>query len=147
MRNSKGQFVKGSSGFTGKHTETTKKLISLHSSHHIAWNKGKKTGLIPWNKGTKGICKAWNKGLPCRDYTKQMVSIANKGNKYCVGKKLSKEHKEKLSKSHIGETGKLAGNWKGGISINHHSLTDPKYKNWRNEIFKRDNYKCKINNH
>ena len=42
------------------------------------------------------------------------------------------------------KTGKDAYNWKGGISKErtkaHHS---EKYKQWRNKIFKRDNYTCR----
>jgi hypothetical protein len=94
-----------------------------------------KLNKIPWNKGTIGLMVIpWNKG-----------------------KKLSKEHKEKLRQAKLknpvrywlgkvkprGEDSPL---WKGGISRNVHSLTSPDYKNWRKLVFERDNYKCKINN-
>jgi len=66
-RNSKGQFKKGSSGFTGKHSDVTKKKISDRKKGTPAWNKGEKMwwyksgglgfkkGNIPWNKGLKGF--------------------------------------------------------------------------------------------
>jgi len=36
--------------------------------------------------------------------------------------------------------------WKGGISKDVHSTAEPKYKEWRTEVFIRDGWKCKINN-
>ena len=32
--------------------------------------------------------------------------------------------------------------WKGGISRNAHSLTNPQYKKWRAQVFQRDNWIC-----
>ena len=45
MRDSKGRFVKGSKGHLGhKHTEETKKKLSIFNKGKVAWNKGiKKT--------------------------------------------------------------------------------------------------------
>ena len=34
-------------------------------------------------------------------------------------------------------------NWKGGISEDVHSPKEPRYKKWREAIFKRDNYTCR----
>ena len=33
-------------------------------------------------------------------------------------------------------------NWKGGISVNVHSIREPKYKKWRSDVFTRDNWTC-----
>jgi hypothetical protein len=33
-------------------------------------------------------------------------------------------------------------NWKGGISINIHSVDEPNYKKWRSDVFTRDNWTC-----
>jgi len=41
MRDEKGRFMKGSEGFTGRHSEESKKLMSKSHKGHIAWNKGK----------------------------------------------------------------------------------------------------------
>lgn len=43
-------------------------------------------------------------------------------------------------------TGEKHPNWKGGISRDVHSVREPKYKNWRNKVFKRDNWKCRLAN-
>jgi hypothetical protein len=37
-------------------------------------------------------------------------------------------------------------NWKGGVSRDTHSLSTPEYKEWRMNVFFRDNFKCRINN-
>jgi hypothetical protein len=52
---------------------------------------------IPWNKGKIGIQVAWNKGKHCFEETKNKISKFQQGNKNCLGHKLSKEHKKKLS--------------------------------------------------
>lgn len=76
MRDSKGKFVKGGTGFTGKHSEETKRKISLANKGQQSWlgrkhteeskkkisevQKGRhlkhdkqfKKGQTPWNKGT-----------------------------------------------------------------------------------------------
>lgn len=59
-------------------------------------------------------------------------------------KKLSKEHREKLSLSHLGKKiGKNNPNWRGGISIIDHRIRAcKKYKLWRTSIFEKDNYTC-----
>jgi len=44
----------------------------------------------------------------------------------------------------LGRTGDLHWNWKGGISKDVHSVSEPKYKEWRMSVFKRDNFQCKI---
>jgi predicted HNH restriction endonuclease len=70
------------------------------------------------------------------------------GNKYgshagfWKGKKLSIGHKRKLSLAKIGKCGELSNNWRGGVSVDAHSLTDPKYKKWRSAVFERDNWTC-----
>ncbi len=71
------------------------------------------------------------------------------------GKKLSKEHKLKIGKAHKGRKhnwgykiskalrGKNCCNWKGGItSVNEQIRHSFKYKQWRSDIFKRDNWTC-----
>jgi|SRR3990167_6014529 len=66
LRDSEGRFIKGSGGFTGKHSEETKLELSIVGKGRIPWNKGTKgvmkinktsfkKGRINWLKGTKGI--------------------------------------------------------------------------------------------
>lgn len=69
------------------------------------------------------------------------------GNKYTLGKKLSKEHKEKISASLKGKkknnpSGEKAYNWKGGLSFLPYSV------DWTETlkiaIRERDRYTCKL---
>lgn len=76
MINEKGQFVKGhistcgfkkgSSGFTGKHSEESKKKMSEAASGRKAWNKGlnKKTNPSLSRSGVKKGNNPWNKNKP-----------------------------------------------------------------------------------
>lgn len=169
MRNSKGQFVKGSSGFTGKHTDETKRKISfiLKSKKLIRSDEyRKKMSLI-------------KKGHPTSENTKLKISHALIGNKNNFGKKLSPEtikkitdsqkgkklsddHKRKLSLAKIGKpskrkgckvseetkeklrqyVGEKASGWKGGLSKIAYSV------NWtltlKRSIRERDKYTCQI---
>ena len=74
--------------------------------------------------------------------TKRKISVANKGKKR---KPLSKETRLKISESHKGEKSSL---WKGGCSLLYpikrviRKLF--KYRLWRSDVFKRDNYTCQI---
>lgn len=60
------------------------------------------------------------------------------------GKKLSIEHRRKMSIAHKGEKSTL---WKGGISLINRSIHKRiretlKYRLWRETVFDRDNYTC-----
>jgi hypothetical protein len=74
-----------------------------------------------------------------------------RGNKFCVGRKISDEHKELLRSLRIKEgkngSGNFYGsnnpNWKGGITTEiRMARSIPAYKRWRTAVFKRDNYMC-----
>lgn len=57
-----------------------------------------------------------------------------------IGVKLSEEWKRHISESQRGSKG---NNWKGGVTpINKLLRSGAKFKNWRNEVFKRDNWTC-----
>ena len=71
-----------------------------------------------------------------------------------LGKHLSEESKQKISEAQIKNPtnywlgkkrprGEKAVNWKGGrTSLDKILRTSSEYKNWRNEVFVRDNYTC-----
>ena len=115
------------------------------------------------------------KGATMSQEHKEKISKANKAKpapnrNYWLGKKRSPEDVEKFrlaklgthrsveTRKKISETRKRLGlkpphvsgknhqNWKGGISKNHHSTSEPKYKEWRMKVFERDMFKCKIFN-
>lgn len=60
-----------------------------------------KKGSIPWNKGMKGVTEAWNKQKAFSFESRKKLSDKNKGKKpWNYGKKLTEEHKRKLSEGH-----------------------------------------------
>ncbi len=92
---------------------------------------------------------AWNKGLA-------------KNKQPFFGKKLSIEHKNSLLKSHLGKSHskntkkKMSDNakerlkdpiknpnWKGGLTKKRNKIMNSnKYKEWRKQVFERDDYTC-----
>lgn len=122
-----------------------------------------------WNKGTKGLQTAWNKGLQSSSKTKDKISSTrkeriktgeikkpigksngmfgkipwNKGKKLDYpspkkGIKVSKEIREKIS-------GERHYKWKGGInSLNRRIRNCYEYRQWVQDILKRDNYTCEV---
>jgi 5-methylcytosine-specific restriction endonuclease McrA len=115
------RFQKGNPGFTGKHTEETKKKISLKlkGKRHSPTTEFRAGG-TPWNKGTHGLQK--NNGSPFRQGHHASPSTEFK------------------SKDVIGEKN---CNWRGGvtpINVKIRGLTT--YKLWRHSVFKRDKFTC-----
>jgi predicted restriction endonuclease len=111
----------------------------IYNHKHKPWNKGKryklgkikckqgkhssketefKKGFIPWNKGIKT-------GIKTRGTT---------------GMKHTEEWKRKNGER---MTGDKHFNWKGGISKDVHSISEPKYRKWRSDVFTRDNWTCR----
>lgn len=84
----------------------------------IPWNKGKKLSenhkkkiskskknCIPWNKGKRGVQIAWNKGKTgiYSNETLEKMSKSKKGNKNCLGRKLSEDTIRKIRLSNLGQ--------------------------------------------
>lgn len=65
---------------------------------------------------------------------------------WSTGKKFSDEYKQKLSDAHLGKMmGELHWNWRGGLTPESlDRINDPKWKRIRKEIYKRDNWLCKV---
>lgn len=126
----------------------------------------KKNGVGKWMIGKKpsleNIEKRRNsmKGYNPSQETREKLRMA------MLGKKLSHETIEKLKKSHTGikyinrkspkpfsiehrikigkySTGELNHNWKGGITPLRKQIRENfRYRQWRSDVFQRDNYTC-----
>ena len=61
-----------------------------------------------------------------------------------LGKKLSYEHKKRISESQIGKrSGDNNPNWKGGLAKEAIKIRQSiEYRLWRNAVFARDNFTC-----
>ncbi|KKR69696.1 MAG: hypothetical protein UU10_C0007G0002 [Parcubacteria group bacterium GW2011_GWF1_40_6] len=136
-----------------KHTEETKKKMSLA-----------RLGVEPINKGKKGIIS---------EETRKKMSLAKLGKRSRrIGFKASKETLIKLRESHLGQKawnkgkkglqvawnkgikglhlspstefkkGIVPWNWRGITPINERIRKSLEYKLWRMAVFERDNYTC-----
>ncbi len=96
---------------------------------HIPWNKGKKMSDSFKEKISLIVLEQWKNG------------IKRSGMK---GKHHSEKTKQKQSIAHLKEK-----SWRWNPNrdeVRYDRRNDPEYKQWRKEVFKRDRYKCKINN-
>lgn len=104
------------------------KIKDTSKMHHQAWNKGKKTGLIPksaFKKGNKAPVTAFKKGS----------APWNKGIK--TGIKSSSQFKKGQN------SGSNNNNWHGGITdINDKIRNSLEIKLWKKAILERDNFTC-----
>ncbi len=122
------------------HSEEYKKKMSLTLKGHIVSEETRKKisetlkGNIPWNKGKSN----WRmKGKPRSEATKKKISLANKG------KKRSEETKKKIREVRKRQDMKNHPNWKGGITpITKQIRQSIKYKQWRQDVFIKDNFTC-----
>lgn len=86
--------------------------------------------------------KGQNKGKKWPKWFGQRISRG------LTGKKLSKEHRKKLSDSHVGKkqpwkAGSNHWNWKNGATEKNAALRNSlEYKEWRRKVYLRDNFTC-----
>ena len=92
--------------------------------------------------------------------TREKISraVTNNHPRYWLGKKMSVEHRKKLRENHRGMSGKkqpkswhlaMDGeknwNWQGGITPKNLKIRNSlPYKEWRKEVFTRDDFTCQI---
>lgn len=116
-------------------------------------------GRIP-SAETRAKISAANMGHPTSDETRAKWAISRIGNTNSLGHKCSDLTKEKCRNSKLGKplkpetiallrdgrrSGANNGRWKGGISPLPHLLrTNFQYRQWRSDIFTRDNFACVI---
>lgn len=134
-------FVKGHKGywFGKKLSKKHRFNISKSGKGHY----GRKKGCIPWNKGLKNC------------YQPEVLlsmSIAKKGKrlskKHCKNIGLAhrgiKQTKEWRLKKRLAQLGENGSNWQGGKTKRSRLLRGSfLWKEWRDKVFKRDNYTCR----
>lgn len=90
-------------------------------------------GKEPWNKGKKGV------------YSQEVIEKirkASKNNKNSLGKHWTMSEQGKINVS-LGHRGEKHWNWKDGISgFNYRIRSMFKMRQWRSDVFERDNYTC-----
>lgn len=124
MRNSKGQFIKG----FHPTTQFKKGDISL--------NKGKKASLETKEKQRKAKLKNPTRYWLGKKRTEMI------GNKNGVGTKHTLEWKQRNSERFKGAKNP---SWKGGITPLNHAIRDSfNMRQWRSDVFTRDNFYCQI---
>ena len=134
----------------------------------VPWNKEKHTGLVPKTAFKKGH-KPWTTGKKnCLSEESKRSMIEKKrgirvspqtefkkGSAGHKGKLHSEETRRIISEKNKGRTawnkgkewlemrGEKHFNWKGGVtSLNDYLRTTPKWKVWREAVFKRDDFTC-----
>jgi len=138
MKKNKGQFKKGNKPqWTGKKVpEDVKKKIS--ESVKKAWERGELKGY------PKGRPNPKIREVRLKEVAEGKHNIFGEKNPM-YGKKHSDETLKKMRSSNKPRKGKLNNFWKGGITpINAKIRESKEYKKWRNEVFKRDEYICKM---
>jgi len=121
------------------HHSKSRSLSDEHKQRIGVGNRGK---IISEEQREK--LRQWNlkysprKGEPLSEEHKKKISSANKG------KKASKEARLKMSLVRVGRFGSNNHwNWKGGITNKNSKIrASDKYKEWRTNVFERDNYTC-----
>lgn len=142
----------GTSSVSGKNNPMYGKKHSQKTKNKIS-KSVKKTSIPEINykrgNGVRGK-KSKLKGTKLTEEHKKKISLNH--SKSNLGKKFSKEWKDKISKSRINgiSSGKIkirkgpkSKLWKGGNkSLACIIRSSAKYKKWRKEVFQRDNYTC-----
>jgi hypothetical protein len=110
---------------------------------------GFRKGHTPWNKGKPHMVGSkhpmWGKHVSEESRVKMRLAK--------LGRKLSEEHKIKISATLKGRvpknlysldnSGANSHWWKGGITPeNEHQRKTKEFKNWRTAVYKRDGYRC-----
>lgn len=93
-------------GFTGKHSQATKKIIAEKKRGRPSWNKGKSWSAesrLKISKARQGQ-ESWNKGQPASSETKKRLLECRKGQPGTfTGRTHDDEAKRKMRAAHLGK--------------------------------------------
>lgn len=160
------KFIRGHNTRLRKHSEETKKKISLALKGHLvspeviekirAKKKGKKYPLVHifkkgcnhWvgrkhseeSKAKMSIAAQKRRGRQTSEETKAKISMANKG------QKRTEQQKREMSLNYIGRFAKEKHpSWKGGVSpLQNQIRRTMKYKEWTTSVFRKDGFVCNL---
>lgn len=121
-----------------KHTQETKNLISLKLKGRVISAEARKNLSV----ALKGKKKSESHRIALSEARKGKIFNGSfrKGHLTNVGRKKSEETKRKIGNAQMGE--KNHG-WKGGItSVRGQIRQCYEYRQWRSDVFTRDNYTC-----
>lgn len=95
-----------------------------------------------YSEETLELFKKTHLGKIASTETRKKMSLSHIGFKHPPR---TEEWKIKQRKAHLGRTGKLASNWQGGKTEATKLIRNSiEYKEWRNQVFKRDDYTCRF---
>ena len=94
----------------------------------------------------KDINKHWTRKSNREEVIKKISETKKKNpTRYWKGKHLSPEHNAKLQAGRDKLKGKNHPRWKGGVTPEHNRIRNSlEYVLWRNEVYKRDKWTCRI---
>ena len=132
-KNKPSNFTKGHTINVGrKFSPARNKKISIANKGKVSEWKGK-TGR--YSAKTLEKMRLARIGKKQSEQHKINQSLAKKGKPHIISENGMKSFRNKMS-------GKNHPNWKGGISKDCHSISEPKYRKWRSGVFTRDNWTC-----
>ena len=103
---------------------TRKDLYLRNKGKHLSPNTEFKKGMVSWNKNKTNIYSK---------ETLKLMKIKKQGKHYSIATEFKKG--QNIKEKHW--------NWKGGVISLYEQIRNlEEYNQWRNEIFKRDNYTC-----
>ena len=108
------------------HTDETKeKIKKTKCEQNLKYWEGKKRPNVSGENNYR-----WKGGPPkCMDCGRELANRKSPRCRKCAG---------------INVRGEKHYNWKGGISKDVHSIGEPNYKVWRNAVFERDDWMCRM---
>ena len=129
-----------------RRTYCSKKCYGLGQKKD-SYLKNKKECLICKTAFKKGSASVGKYCSP-ECYARSLVVRGDKPKCVDCGKELTAHGSERCAQCFYQfRRGENHPNWKGGISNREiHSLNNPKYKEWRMNVFARDGFKCRIAN-